>query len=68
MGRRLIRCREKVSDGVVGPGRVGLAAAMRASSVAVRLVLGQDEPQMSFVEDQHPVCDLGPGGEHEPFA
>jgi hypothetical protein len=33
----------------------------------VGLVLGQDEPQMPFAEDQHPVGDLGPGGEHEPF-
>jgi len=22
---------------------------------------------MSFAEDQHPVGELGPGGEHEPF-
>jgi hypothetical protein len=22
---------------------------------------------MSFAEDQYPVGDLGPGGEHEPF-
>jgi hypothetical protein len=22
---------------------------------------------MPFAEDQHPVGDLGPGGEHEPF-
>ena len=22
---------------------------------------------MAFAEDQHPVRDLGPGGEHEPF-
>jgi hypothetical protein len=31
------------------------------------LVLGQDRPQMPLAEDQHPVGDLGPGGEHEPF-
>jgi hypothetical protein len=29
--------------------------------------LGQDRPQVPFAEDQHPVGDLGPGGEHEPF-
>ena len=40
---------------------------MRASPVVVRLVLGQDAPQMSFAEDQHPVGDLRPGCEHEPF-
>ena len=31
------------------------------------LILGQDRPQVPFAEDQHPVGDLGPGGEHEPF-
>jgi lactate dehydrogenase-like 2-hydroxyacid dehydrogenase len=30
----------EVSDGVIGYGRVELAAAMRASAVVVRLVLG----------------------------
>jgi hypothetical protein len=30
-------------------------------------VLGQDAVQVAFAEDQHPVGDLGPGGEHEPF-
>jgi hypothetical protein len=49
---------------VVGPGRAELAAAMGLPSVVVRLVVGQDRPQMSFAEDQQPVGDLGPGGEH----
>jgi hypothetical protein len=40
-----------------------LAASMGASSVVMGLVLGQDRPQMPFAEDQHPVGDLGPGGE-----
>jgi hypothetical protein len=40
---------------------------MRAPPVAAGLVLGQDQPQMPFAEDEHPVGDLGPGGEHEPF-
>jgi len=31
------------------------------------LILGQDQPQVSFAEDQHPVGGLGPGGEHEPL-
>jgi hypothetical protein len=31
------------------------------------LVLSQDRPQVPFAEDQHPVGDLRPGGEHEPF-
>jgi len=57
----------KVNGRVVGPGWVELAAAMGASAVVVGLVLGQDRPQMPLGEDQHPVGDLGPGGEHEPF-
>ena len=40
---------------------------MRSPSVVMGLILGQDRPQMPFAEDEHPVCDLGPGGEHEPF-
>ena len=57
----------EVRDRVIGPGRAELAAAMRSPSVVMALVLGQDRPQMSFAEDQHPVGDLGPDGEHEPF-
>jgi len=52
---------------VVGPGRAKLAAAMGWSSVVVGLVPGQDRPQVSFAEDQHPVGDLGPGAEHDPL-
>ena len=40
---------------------------MGSPSVVVGRVLGQDQPQMPFAEDQHPVGDLGPGGEHEAF-
>ena len=40
---------------------------MGTTSVVMGLVLGQDRPQMPLAEDQHPVGDLGPGGEHEPF-
>ena len=43
------------------------AAAMGAPSVVVGRVLVQDRPQVPLAEDQHPVGDLGPGGEHEPF-
>ena len=57
----------EVGDGVVGPGRAELAAAMGSSSVVMNLVRGQRGPQMPRAEDQHPVGDLGPGGEHEPF-
>jgi hypothetical protein len=31
-------------------------------------VLGQDQPQVPFAEDQHPVGDLGPGGQDEAFS
>ena len=64
-GRRLIRSRAKSARGLVGPGRAELAAAVRSSSVIVPDVLGQDRPQVPFTEDQHPIGDLGPGGEHE---
>ena len=57
----------EVSGEVVGPGRAESAAAVGPSSVVVPGVLGQDRPQVPFAEDQHPVGDLGPGGEHEPF-
>ncbi len=40
---------------------------MGSASVVVRLVLGEDQPQVSFAEDQHRVCDLRPGGAYEPF-
>ena len=40
---------------------------MGAPSVVVALILGQDRLQMSLAEDQHPVGDLCPGGEHEPL-
>ena len=52
---------------MIGPGRAELAAAMGAPPVVMGLILGHDRPQMPFTEDQHPVSDLGPGGEHEPF-
>jgi len=57
----------EVRDRVIGPGRAELLAAMGAPPVVVGGVLGQDRPQMPLAEDQHPVGDLGPGGEHEPF-
>jgi predicted ATPase len=57
----------EVRERVVGPRWAELTAAMRAPSVVVALVLGQDRPQMPFAEDQHPVGDLRPDGEHEPF-
>ena len=44
-----------------------LTAAMGSPSVVMDLVLGQDRPQMPFAEDEYPVGEFGPGGEHEPF-
>lgn len=41
------------------------AAAVRAASVVVGLVLGGDHAQMLLAEDQHPVCDLPSNGEDE---
>jgi hypothetical protein len=41
---------------------------MRSPPVVVGLVLGQVRPQMPPAEDQHPVGDFLPGGEHEPFS
>ena len=40
---------------------------MRSPPVVMGLILGQDRPQVPLAEDEHPVGDLGPGGEHEPF-
>jgi len=52
---------------MIGPGWAELSAAMGPPPVVVGRVLGQDRPQMPLAEDQHLVCELGPGGEHEPF-
>ena len=40
---------------------------MGPAPVVLCRVFGQDRPQMPLAEDQHPVGDLGPGGEHEAF-
>src|ERR1035438_1776090 len=50
----------EVGDRVIGPGRAEFAAAMGSPSVVVPGILGQDQPQGPFAEDQHPVGDLGP--------
>jgi hypothetical protein len=57
----------EVGDRVVGSGRAELAAAMGPAPVVRGRVLLQDGPRMPLAEDQHPVGDLGPSGEHEPF-
>jgi len=40
---------------------------MRPAPVVMGIVLGQDHPQVPLAEDQHPVGDLRPGGEHVPL-
>ncbi len=40
---------------------------MRSSPVVVTCVLSHHHAQVPFAEDQHPVGDLRPGGEHKPF-
>ena len=67
-GRRWIRSWERSATGWSGRDRAELAAAMGAAPVVVGLVLSQDGPQVPLAEDQYPVGDLRPGGEHEPFA
>ena len=57
----------EVGGRMIGPGWAELPAAMGPPPVVVGRVLGQDRPQMPLAEDQHLVCELGPGGEHEPF-
>jgi hypothetical protein len=51
----------------LGHGSLDLAPAVEASSVVVLGVLGENTPQVLFAEDQHPVGDLGAGGQDEPF-
>jgi hypothetical protein len=45
----------------------GSYSLMRPPRTGWRLVLGQDRPQVPLADGQHPVGDLGPGGEHEPL-
>jgi len=52
---------------VVGPGWLELERAVRSSPVVVPGISGHHDAQVSFAEDQHPVGDLSPGGEHEPL-
>jgi|CZKW01.1.fsa_nt_gi hypothetical protein len=66
MVRRLIRSWERSATGWSGRGG-GAGGRGGSSSVVVRLVPGQGDPQVSLAEDQHPVGQLGPGGKHEAF-
>jgi len=57
----------KVGGEVAGPGRAEFAAAVGPLSVVVPGIPGEDRPQVPFTKDQHPVGDLVPCGEDEPF-
>jgi hypothetical protein len=55
----------EIGDRMVGPGRAEVASTVGSAPVVVGRVLGYHDTQVAFAEDQHPVCDLGPRGEHE---
>src|SRR6266581_1264683 len=57
----------EIRYGVVGPWWLELQRAVRSSPVVVPGILGHNDAKVPFAEDQHPVSDLGPGGEHEPL-
>jgi hypothetical protein len=52
---------------VVGPGRVEVERAVRASSVVVSRVLGHDSAQVPFAEDQHSIGHFRSDRKHEPL-
>ena len=52
---------------MVGPGRAECPAAVGPPSVVMPGIVSQDAAEVAFAEDQHPVGDLSPGGEHKPF-
>jgi len=57
----------EVGGGVVGLGWLELECAVRSSPVVVPGIFGHHDAQVSLAEEQHPVGDLSPGGEHEPL-
>jgi len=57
----------EIGYGVVGPGWLEAECAVRSSPVVEPGILGHHDAQVPFAEDQHPVGDLSPGGEHEPL-
>lgn len=56
-----------MGDWVVELGWLEVQRAVRASSIVVPRVLGQDNAQVPFTEDQHPIGYLCPNREHEPL-
>jgi len=47
--------------------RTELATSVGSPPIVMGRVFAQNRPQVPSAEDEHPVGDLGPGGEHEPF-
>jgi len=52
---------------MAGPRRTEMAATVGSAPVVVGRVLSHHDTQVAFAGDQHLVCDLRPGGEHEPL-
>jgi hypothetical protein len=48
-------------------GRATLLVRAADAILGTHIVLGHHDAQVAFAEDQHPVGDLGPCGEHEPL-
>src|SRR5580704_5316793 len=59
--------RPETGNRVVGPWWLELEGAVRSSPVVVPGIFGHHAAQVPFADDQHPVGDLRPGGEHEPL-
>jgi hypothetical protein len=67
MGRRLIRCWEASATELGRPPRAELTATI-AGAVRCSAPRTRSGPAAGVVRrNQHPVCDLRPGGEYEPF-
>jgi hypothetical protein len=62
----LDRLMGEAGDGLAGPGRAELMAAM-GLSVVVRASSARTGCWWALAEDQHPAGDFGPGAEQEPF-
>ncbi len=55
----------QVDQGMVGPWWLQVQRPVGSPPVVVACEVVEDS--VSFADDEHPVGDLGPGGEHEPF-
>ena len=66
-GRRRILPQDRLGDRRFRARWTQLQGSMRPLRVVVRGVLGQHPAEVPLPEDQHPVGDLGPDGQHEAF-